>query len=167
MNPTKLKIRLYGDPCLRKKSSVVESVGPAERILIKAMIQTMYDAKGIGLAAPQVGINKQIFVADLGDGPFAVINPKIKNVSGETVMEEGCLSIPEITVDVVRPEKICVEYMDEEGKQVEKNCDELLARVILHETDHLMGKLILDYQTEETLKELKPHLDELEKKSRV
>ena len=74
---TKLAVRTYGDPCLRKKSALVKSVGPGERFLIKAMLDTMYDHKGIGLAAPQIGINQQIFVVDTGEGPFAVINPKI------------------------------------------------------------------------------------------
>ena len=94
MITTKLKIRLYGDPCLRKKSISVKSVGPGERMLIKAMLETMYEHKGIGLAAPQVGINEQIIVVDIGEGPFAIINPKVIKKSGSVKLEEGCLSIP-------------------------------------------------------------------------
>ena len=111
MITTKLKIRLYGDACLRKKSVSVKSVGPGERMLIKAMLETMYEHKGIGLAAPQVGINEQILVIDVGDGPFAVINPQIIKRSGSTKMEEGCLSIPGVVVNIKRPQKIIVQYL--------------------------------------------------------
>ncbi|VAW13608.1 Peptide deformylase, partial [hydrothermal vent metagenome] len=89
-----LKIRQYGDPCLRQKAETVSVVGPGERMLIQSMIATMNEAKGIGLAAPQVGISKRIFVADVGDGPIAVIDPKILAKSGSDIFEEGCLSIP-------------------------------------------------------------------------
>lgn len=145
MITTRLKIRIYGDSCLRKKSSPVKKVGPGERILIKSMIETMNEHKGIGLAAPQVGINEQIFVADVGDGPMAVVNPKIVRKKGSAVMEEGCLSIPGVTVKVKRPERIFVSYTDEHNNKVEREMDELLARVFQHETDHLHGKLIVDY----------------------
>ena len=110
MTTTKLKIRVYGDPCLRKKSSPVKSVGASERLLIKNMLETMYEHKGIGLAAPQVGINEQIFVADVGDGPVAVINPRITKKRGSEVMEEGCLSIPGVLIKIKRPKKIFVSY---------------------------------------------------------
>ena len=142
-----LKVRLYGDPCLRKKCTTVVSVGASERMLIKDMIETMYHHKGVGLAAPQVGINEQIFVADIGEGPFAVINPRILKRKGTSSVEEGCLSIPGVLVEVKRPETIVVRYMDENNNMVERECSELLARVILHETDHLLGKLIVDYAT--------------------
>lgn len=145
MIKTKLKIRLYGDPVLRKKSQAVETVGPAERMLIDAMIETMRFHKGIGLAAPQVGINEQILVADVGEGPIAMINPQILKRSGSHVMEEGCLSIPGILVDVRRPQKISVRYFNEDNKLIEKEFSDLTARVILHENDHLRGKLIIDY----------------------
>jgi len=145
MNPTLLKIRIYGDPCLRKKSSPVKEVGPSERILIKSMIATMHQSKGIGLAAPQVGINRRFFVLDVGNGPMALINPRILKSSGTSVLEEGCLSIPEITVSIKRPEEITIQYMDENNQVMELACDDLLARVIQHEMDHLDGKLIVDY----------------------
>lgn len=140
-----LKIRLYGDPCLRKKSIPVAEVGAGERMLIKSMIATMHQAKGIGLAAPQVGINQRIFVTDIGAGPLAVINPRIIKKSGSAVLEEGCLSIPEVTVLVKRPQRITVRYTDEHNRTKEMTCEDLLARVVQHETDHLDGKLIIDY----------------------
>ena len=145
IQPTPLKIRFYGDPCLRKKSEAVKNIGPGERFLIESMILTMIDAKGIGLAAPQVGINQRIFVADVGEGPIAIINPEIIKKSGSSKMEEGCLSIPAVNVIVKRPDKIHVKYKDENNKPHERDFDGLLARVIQHETDHLDGKMIVDY----------------------
>jgi peptide deformylase len=141
----KLTIRLYGDPVLRKKAAAVTRVGPGERILIKAMMAAMYENKGVGLAAPQVGISQQIFVADSGDGPVAIINPKIIKKAGNIKVEEGCLSIPGIQVKISRPEEIWVQYTDENGDKVERHLTELLARIFLHENDHLQGKLIVDY----------------------
>ena len=169
MITTKLKIRIYGDPCLRKKSVPVKAVGPGERMLIKAMIETMRDHKGIGLAAPQVGINEQIFVADAGDdqGPIAVINPKIIKKSGSGSLEEGCLSIPGVVLNIKRPSKVTVRYMDESGKEVEKEFIDLWARVIQHETDHLHGKLITDYAGILAKKKLKKQLKELEEQSKA
>jgi len=140
-----LKIRLYGDPCLKKKSTPVKEVGASERILINALIDTMHQNKGIGLAAPQLGINQRIFVADVGDGPIAVVNPVIVKKSGSATLEEGCLSIPGISVEIKRPSKITVKYIDQNNKKVMREFSDLKARVILHETDHCNGKLILDY----------------------
>ena len=145
MSVTKLKIRTFGDPCLRLKSVLVKEVGPAERMLIAALIETMHEHKGIGLAAPQVGINQQILVADTGDGPIVVINPKIIKKSGSGILEEGCLSLPGVTVEVRRPQKIFVTYIDENNRKVESTYEDLMARIIQHETDHLNGKLIIDY----------------------
>lgn len=145
MTTTKLKIRFYGDPCLRKKSSPVKNVGPGERLLIQAMMETMREHKGVGLAAPQVGINEQIFVADTGDGVRVFVNPKIIKKSGVASMEEGCLSIPGVVVHIKRPARITVHYLDENNKQVEQAFGDLMARVIQHEIDHLNGKLIVDY----------------------
>ena len=141
----KLNVRLYGDPCLRKKSALVKEVGVSERMLIRSMLETMYSHKGIGLAAPQVGINQQIFVADVGDGPVVIVNPKIVRKSGVTNREEGCLSIPGVMANIKRPAKIWVKYIDENNQVVEQEYSDLMARVFLHETDHLLGKLIIDY----------------------
>jgi len=140
-----LKVRLYGDPCLETKSKPVKSVGPVERMLIAAMFETMVACRGVGLAAPQVGINEQIFVVDTGKEIFVAINPRIIKSAGSEVMEEGCLSIPRVLVDVKRAKTIWVEFTDQENRQVRAQLNGLVAKVFQHEYDHLQGKLILDY----------------------
>lgn len=140
-----LKIRLFGDPCLRKRSKALKRAGPSERMLIASMIETMHQTRGIGLAAPQVGINEQILVVDIGEGPLAIINPSILKKSGSDIMEEGCLSIPGVQIKIKRAKKILVRYLDENNNLTERECHDLLARVISHEIDHLQGKLIIDY----------------------
>ncbi len=164
---TKLKIRLYGDPCLRKKSLLVKSLGPSERILINFLLETMHHYKGVGLAAPQLGINQRIFVVDLGEGPIAVINPRILKWMGSVVQEEGCLSIPGVNLSIKRPETIKVEYRDENDKPIEREFTGLLARVFQHEYDHLQGKLIVDYLSWQGKKKIAQQLKELEKKSQL
>ena len=140
-----LKVRFYGDPCLETKSKPVKEVGPVERMLIAAMFETMVACRGVGLAAPQVGINEQIFVVDTGKDVFAAINPKIIKSAGSEVMEEGCLSIPRVLVDVKRAKTVWVEFTDENNRVVRAQLNGLLAKVFQHEYDHLQGKLILDY----------------------
>ena len=162
-----LKIRIFGDPCLRRVSMPVKEVGSSERMLIESMIATMHEAKGIGLAAPQVGINQRLFVADVGNGPMAIINPKITKTSGSDVLEEGCLSIPEVTINIKRSQQITVEYMDEKGEIISMTCSELLARVIQHETDHLDGKLIVDYASTEEQEKFKDQLDTLQSQQKA
>lgn len=162
MKIPELKVRLYGDPCLRKKSVVVEEVGIVERMLVEGMIETMNRYKGIGLAAPQVGINQRIIVADIGDGPIAVINPEIIKEAGAAVLEEGCLSIPEVNINVTRSQTILVRFTDLDNKVVEKKFKDLMARVIQHETDHLDGKLIVDYATDEEAEKYAAVLKKLE-----
>ncbi len=145
MKATVLKLRTYGDECLRKVSEPVEQVGVAERILIAEMFKTMYAEKGVGLAAPQVGVNKQLIVVDTGDNPIALANPVIIEAKGSAVMEEGCLSVPGGVVEIERPETITVEYLDANNEKKVLECSGLLARAIQHERDHLIGKLIIDY----------------------
>ncbi len=145
MTTGNMKLRIYPDHCLREKSSPLEEVSSAERMLFQAMLETMRANNGIGLAAPQVGINKRFFVADIGEGPLIVINPKIIKVQGHDVMEEGCLSLPGIGVEVKRAQTVLVEYQDSDNQMVRREFQDLLARVFLHETDHLNGKLISDY----------------------
>jgi len=140
-----LKVRVFGDPCLQQKSKPVKSVGPVERMLIAAMFETMESHKGVGLAAPQVGINEQIFVVDTGKDTFAVINPKILKSSGSEEMEEGCLSIPRVQVNIKRAKIVEVEFTDENNRKVRAKLSGLAARVFQHENDHLQGKLIIDY----------------------
>ena len=141
----RLTIRLYGDSVLRKKSRPVKIVGPSERMLIGAMIETMHRSKGVGLAAPQVGVNKEILVVDIGPGPMVVVNPQILKKSGSQMMEEGCLSLPGVVVNLRRPQKFSLKYWNENNEVLEREYSDLLARVILHEIDHLRGKLIIDY----------------------
>lgn len=166
MNTIILRIRTYGDPCLRKKSKPVKDVGPSERFLITSMVETMRVHKGIGLAAPQVGLNEQIFVVDLGDGPIVVINPQIIKKNGSDVMEEGCLSIPDVMIKVKRANTIVVQYTDENNRRVERACSGLMAKVIQHETDHLNGKLIIDYANLAEKIKFKKKLHELEKSNK-
>jgi len=167
MEITKLKIRVYGDPCLRKKSKPVKEVGPAERMLMAAMVETMHGHKGVGLAAPQVGINQRIMVVDIGEGPVTIINPRILKRKGRDVMEEGCLSLPGVLVEVKRAKEIRVKYIDEYNQTVERSCSDLLARVIQHETDHLNGKLIIDYPSLKERFKLRKQLKEIIKQSKT
>ena len=167
METTKLKIRVYGDPCLRKKSKPVKEVGPAERMLMAAMVETMHGHKGVGLAAPQVGINQRITVVDIGEGPVAIINPRILKKRGRDVMEEGCLSLPGVLVEVKRAKEIRVKYIDEYNQTVERSCSDLLARVIQHEIDHLNGKLIIDYPSLKERFKLRKQLKEIIKQSKI
>jgi len=156
-----LTIRTIGDPCLRKPSVEVPEVGPGERLLIEAMIATMYEEDGVGLAAPQVGINKRIIVIDVGKGPRALINPSIVETRGSGCMEEGCLSVPNGSVKVRRADWIRVTFLNEYGVSTELEGSGLLARAIQHECDHLDGKLIVDYadtREQASLKALFPDL---------
>ena len=145
---TRLKLRPYGDPCLRRQAKPVVSVGPAEKLLIREMIPAMYAFDGRGLAANQVGIVENIFVADVGEGPFAVINPEILRCSERmTVLEEGCLSLPTIHIKVKRPAEIRVRYMNEDNEILDVDLNGLPAKIFQHEIDHLKGRLIIDYAT--------------------
>jgi peptide deformylase len=137
------------DPILHKvakKVSDLELKMPLTQQLIDDMIETMHDAPGIGLAAPQVGIGKRIIVVHVGDeaGPYAVVNPVLDNVEGEAVAAEGCLSIPGIVGDVKRFEKCTITGLDRKGRKFHLDADGLLARCFQHELDHLDGVLITD-----------------------
>jgi len=145
MKETELKIHIYGDRVLRKKSEPFKSIGNEERGLIDKMAKIMYSNGGIGLAAPQVGINKQLIIVDVGQGLFKLFNPKVKTKKGFEAMEEGCLSVPGITVKVKRPKRVFIEGIDEFNKRISFWADNLFARALQHEIDHLKGKLIVDY----------------------
>ena len=134
-------IRTEGDPVLSKKCRPVEEITPRIRELISDMMETMYDACGVGLAAPQVGILKRIVVIDVGDGPIILINPEITETSGEQTGEEGCLSVPGMSGQVTRPNYVKVKALDMDMKEVEYEGEELLARAFCHELDHLDGKM--------------------------
>lgn len=138
------EIRTFGDPVLKSEASEVGDIDGKLVRLAGEMLEVMYDAPGIGLAAPQIGIQKQFFVYDLGDGPAALINPTILESSGEWVYDEGCLSIPGLYVEMVRPKEIHVHGWDLDGNEVTLDADELLSRLIQHELDHLHGVLMFD-----------------------
>ena len=141
-----LDIRVLGDPILRAETSPVEHITDGLRTLAKDMFDTMYLAKGIGLAAPQVGRSERLAVIDVNDKAFVIINPEIIELDSKTAKaEEGCLSIPDVYGDVERPVRVRVRALDLEGKPFEVEADELLARCLQHEIDHLHGKLFLDY----------------------
>lgn len=137
-------IRTNGDEILRKKSKTVDVINDRIKTLIKDMIETMYEADGVGLAAPQVGILKRIVVIDVGDGPIAMINPEIIKTEGTYVDVEGCLSVPGEQGEVERPQKVVAKYLDENGKKNIVEAEELFARAICHELDHLNGVLFID-----------------------
>lgn len=135
------KIRTMGDKILTKKCRQVEEVTPRIRQLVEDMLDTMYEAMGVGLAAPQVGVLKRIVTIDVGDGPIVLINPEILETSGEQTGEEGCLSVPGMSGRVTRPNYVKVKAMDEDMNEVIYEGTELLARAFCHEIDHLDGKM--------------------------
>ena len=147
------EIRIFGDPVLKTEAAPVTDIDGKLVTLADEMLQVMYDRPGIGLAAPQVGIQKQFFVYDIDDGPAALINPVIKESRGEWVYEEGCLSIPGLYVEIVRPKEILISGFDLNGNEVEFEADELLARLFQHEFDHLHGTLMFERMTPEQRKE--------------
>ena len=132
-------IRTEGDPVLSKKCRVIDKVTPRIRELAEDMLDTMYEANGVGLAAPQVGVLKRLAVIDVGDGPVILVNPVITEASGEQTGEEGCLSVPGMAGKVTRPNKVKVKAQDLDLNEVEYEGEELLARAFCHEIDHLEG----------------------------
>jgi len=143
-----LKIKIFPNPVLRKKARQVARVGNDERKLAYDMIETMRSANGVGLAAPQVGISKRIIVVESVDNDnkaaLVLINPKIIQKKGRISFCEGCLSLPGVSSEVVRPEFITLEALNLDGDVLKINADGLLARIIQHETDHLDGVLFID-----------------------
>lgn len=145
-----LKILEIPNPLLKKKSVPVKTVTPEIKQLLKDMLETMYDAPGVGLAAPQVGILQRIVVIDVAGKdepphPYCMVNPKITDVSEQRVLhEEGCLSVPEQYAEVERNQAVTVEYEDENGEKQTLFADGLLAICVQHELDHLDGKLFID-----------------------
>lgn len=140
-----LKIHIYGSSILEKKTESLRFIGDQERQLFALMCEVMHKAGGVGLAANQVGIDKQMLVIDIGSGPIKMANPKIIKKSGKQNFEEGCLSLPEITINVKRAKDIVVTGIDEYNQRVKLDAHDLLARVFQHEVDHLNGKLIIGY----------------------
>ena len=139
-----LPIRTYGDPVLKHATPEVETVDESLRRLVEDMIETMHAAPGVGLAAPQVGVQKRLFVYDVGEGPRVVLNPEISGHRGEWTYDEGCLSVPSLFWPIVRPKQVHLRGRDLDGREISIEADELLARVFQHETDHLAGTLLLE-----------------------
>ena len=137
------EIVVFGHPSLTTKSVNVENIDDYIISLTKKMIQLMYDAPGVGLAAPQIGINKNIFVFDAGEGPFVAINPKMEKKEGEIIFMEGCLSLPGYYWDIERAEYARISCLNEKGEEVVYEGEELMGRVLQHEYDHLRGKLLI------------------------
>ncbi|MGH8989801.1 MAG: peptide deformylase [Acidimicrobiales bacterium] len=139
-----LTIRTYGDPVLKQATKDVEEIDGRLAKLVDDMIVTMHEAPGVGLAANQVGVQRRLFVYDIGEGPQVVINPRITETSGEWPYEEGCLSVPGLSWTIVRPNKVHLTGLDLEGRELSIDAEEYQARVFLHEVDHLDGTLLIE-----------------------
>lgn len=147
------EIRIFGDPVLKSEAAEVTEIDGKIFTLTDEMLQVMYDAPGLGLAAPQIGIQKQIFVYDIGDGPQKIINPRIAESGGEWLYEEGCLSIPGLYVEMLRPKDVLMVGLDIDGNEVQVEATDLEARLFQHELDHLHGVLMFERMTPEQRKE--------------
>ncbi len=164
-----LDIVLYPDPCLREMCEPVEQVTDEIRKLLDDMADTMYDAPGIGLAGPQVGVNYRVLVVDVGEDPpaghesslFKLINPEIVEETGKTDSEEGCLSIPDIRETIKRAETVVVRALNERGEEVTIEADGMLAICLQHEIDHLNGVLFIDHLSKLKLRLIKSKLNKL------
>jgi peptide deformylase len=152
-------IRIFGDPVLKQRAADVADIDGRLARLAEDMLVTMYDAPGLGLAAPQVGVQKRLFVYDIGEGPRTLVNPVISEARGEWSYDEGCLSVPGMSFEIIRPKEIHLTGYDLDGNEVSIEADELLARLFQHELDHLDGVLLLEHladdQRKAAMKELR------------
>jgi peptide deformylase len=146
-------IRIFGDPVLKQRAAEITEVDGRLARLANDMIETMYAAPGAGLAAPQVGVQKRLFVYDAGDGPKVIMNPVISESRGEWEYEEGCLSVPGLYWPIVRPKEVHLTGYDLDGNEISVEADEFEARVFQHELDHLDGTLLLERLDPETRKQ--------------
>lgn len=182
-----LKVVKYGEPVLRKKGARVESITPDIKKLVSDMFETMYEHKGVGLAAQQVGHALQLTVVDVRGVkdrpsslelkgkeadvaefmPLVLINPELTMVGELAAGPEGCLSFPEVFAEITRPEFVDVKALDEKGKPIEFRAGGLLSRAIQHETDHLNGILFIDRMDKKTKEELQPELDALQAETKA
>ena len=154
-------IRIVGDPVLKQRAQEIDNVDGALVRLVDDMVETMYEAPGVGLAAPQVGVQKRLFVYDIGEGPQTLVNPVMVEGDGEWVFDEGCLSVPGLSWEIVRPKQVHLTGHDLDGNEVDIEADEYLARVFQHEMDHLDGILLLERLDEDQAKEAKRLVREL------
>ena len=147
-------IRTYGDPVLNQKAAPITDIDGAVKRLADDMVAPLREVEGLGLAAPQVGVLKRLFIYDLRDdlGPQAIVNPVISEARGEWTYEEGCLSVPGLFFPIVRPKEIHLTGWDLDGREVSIEADELLARLFQHELDHLEGRLLLELLDEDARK---------------
>ena len=148
-----LTIRQYGDPVLKERTREVEDIDGAVASLVESMIETMYDAPGTGLAANQVGVQRRIFVYDVGEGARTIINPQIIESDGEWTYDEGCLSVPGLSWEIVRPNAVHLVGLDLDGNDISIEASELEGRVFQHELDHLDGILLVEHLNEDQRKE--------------
>lgn len=162
-----LPIRIYGDPVLRKKAAAIENIDGSVDQLARSMVESLNKARGLGLAAPQVGQSKSMCIINLPllderiKEPLVLINPVIHSREGEVRYEEGCLSFPGIYFEVSRPKKITLTGIDMKGNELEYEAGDILARVMLHETDHLNGVLFIDHLSTVKRQLLKSRLKKL------
>jgi peptide deformylase len=154
-------IRTFGDPVLKQRAREVEELDGTLATVVEGMYETMYEAVGVGLAAPQIGVQRRLFTYDVGDGPKVVVNPEVVDATGEYVHDEGCLSVPGLHFEIVRAKVITVRGIDLDANEVIVEGDEMLGRVLLHEIDHLDGKLLLDRLEPEVRKQALRALREL------
>jgi len=146
-------VRTYGDPVLRQKANPIDTVDGALVKLVDDMLETMHEAVGVGLAAPQVGVQRRLFVYELDDGPQAIINPEIVESSGELYHDEACLSIPGLRIGIVRPEKVLLQGYDLDGNELTIEADDFMGRMFQHEVDHLDGVLMVERLDEDMRKQ--------------
>ncbi|HEY3943392.1 MAG TPA: peptide deformylase [Acidimicrobiales bacterium] len=146
-------IRQYGDPVLKQPTREVEEIDGALSRLVDDMIETMYAAPGVGLAANQVGVQRRLFVYDVGDGPRVVINPRLVESDGEWTYEEGCLSVPGLSWPIVRPNRVHVVGLDLDGNELSIEAAEIEGRCFQHEIDHLDGVLLVERLDDEQRRE--------------
>jgi len=162
------KIRTYGDPVLKSKAAPVDNVDGKIIRLVDDMFDTLIDSgNGLALAAPQIGVQKQVVVWDMEDEPLAIFNPEIVESDGEWLYDEGCLSIPGLYVEMLRPKLVLVRGVDVDGNIIEIEADELEARMFQHEIDHLQGVLMFDRMTKEQRKEALTEYRRMEEEAAV
>jgi peptide deformylase len=154
-------IRVFGDPVLKQRAADVTDIDGSIARLAEDMFATLYDAHGAGLAAPQVGVRKRLFVYDIDDEPMVVVNPTISEARGEWTYLEGCLSVPGLSWEIVRPKEVLLTGWDLDGNELQIEADELEARLFQHELDHLDGVLLLEHLDDDQRKEAKKALREM------
>ncbi len=139
-----LPIRVYGDPVLNQVATEVDNIDGRVVALAASMIETMYEAPGVGLAANQIGVQKRLFVYDKGDGPVVIVNPVIVESQGEWTYEEGCLSVPGMSWEITRANAVHLTGFDLDGNEIDIQTDEFEGRIFQHEMDHLDGVLLIE-----------------------